>query len=177
MPNVVTKFRHETGMYFLFGTHVIEEIAYVYQLRYDDILLFLWCHYINKYIFKPNYYNIKKTSEALDMLRIELPHSYKHLLRLFIRLHEKGLVNKVGNIYVLDHKSPLLDMLGNKFNAKLWIFDEAMKKEVLPKFRIPMRKTNKRRRGRPYGYRKRRAKKRLFSCRTPFKSKTNTLFK
>lgn len=172
------KFNKDTGMYFLFSTYVIEEVAYIYELRYTDIILFMWCHYCHKYLLNTPYYNFQKIGAILDHIRLEIPHSLPTLKALFVKLHERDLVNKVNGHYLTTDPSKLVTSLTQRLHFRLDAFHLATTKEGgMPQFRHPLKHYKKRRRGRVKGYRKKNPKKIIYTCKVPYKSKTDKLFK
>ena len=172
------KFNKDMGMYFLFSTHVIEETAYVYELRYTDIILFMWCHYSFKYLLRGPYYNFNKIQAILDHVRIEIPHSNMTLKSLFVKLEQRGLVDKINGHYITKDPSPLITALTQRMRFRVESFNVAASKEGgMPEFRHPLKHFKKRRRGRVTGYRKKHKNKIIYTCKVPYKSKTDKLFK
>jgi len=174
----MVKMRRELPVYIMFGTNAIEETAYVYELRYHDVLLFFWVHYIQWYFIKTPTYNLSKIVEILDHVKYELPHSKAVLNRLFNLMLERGIVDKVGDRFVRKDPNALVETVSNRLTAKMRAFEEAtLVKNGMPRFKPAKKRYNKRRRGRPTGWRKKKKDKIVFSCKTKFVSKTDKLFK
>lgn len=177
-PKIV-RFKHDAGMYLLMSNNVIEECAYMYELTYEDIVLFLWVHYLNKAVLQKEYYSITKISQMMDDLRLELSHGNIRITKVLDKMVKRGFVEKVGAHYMTaEEKNELLSSMVQRFSAKIAWLEGAVEHDLKVKFRRVQKRLNPRPRGRPKGYSQRKHKFLVkYTCRVPFKSKTNKLFK
>jgi len=174
----MAKFKSDSSAYFFLSTHIIEESAYIYELRYSDIILFMWAHYINTYLVKSPYYNFSKIDAVLTHIRCEIPHGKPTLIALFNKLYDRKIVEKTGVHYTPIIPCPLIASLTQRLRFKVDAIDKATTREGgMPKFDHPKKRFKKRRQGRVKGWRKKKPNKIIYTCRVPFKSKTDKLFK
>lgn len=179
MPRKIVKFKHDSGMYLLMSNNVIEECAYMYELAYEDIVLFLWVHYLNKAVLQNEYYNVTKISAMMDALKLDNSHGVARVHVVLDKMVKRGFVEKVGNHYMVAKESnELLSSMTQRFSAKISGLETSVEKDLKVHFRRIQKRVNRRPRGRPHGYSQRQHKFKIkYTCRVPYKSKTNKLFK
>jgi hypothetical protein len=105
-------------------------------------------------------------------MRIEARHTPLTLKKLFEKLHERGLVSKMGSKYIVDGKdNKIYYALKYMFSNRIEMFHKATYDPALFGIKWAKQKRyNKRREGRP-------KKGTKYSCRVPYISKTNKLYK
>ena len=179
MARKIIKFKHDSGMYLLMSNNVIEECAYIYELAYEDIVLFLWIHYLNKAVLQKEYYSTTKLFAIMEELKLDISHNIQRITKVLDKMEKRGFVHKIGGHYMaIDEHNELISVMTQRFSAKISGLETAVDKGLRPRFHRLQKRVNRRPKGRPKGYSQRQKKFKIkYTCRIPFKSKTNKLFK
>lgn len=178
MSRKIIKYKHDLGMYLLMSNNAIEEAAYKYELTYEDVVLFLWVIYLHELFIEGNYYQAKRVAKIMDDLRLDIPHSEGRIKRLFIKLYDRKTLKKVGARYLIEDRSsiPIFGTMHSTFIGRLSKLERSIEEGI--SFKWFSKRVNPRPVGRPKGYSQKHKKHTIkYTCRIPFKSKTNQLFK
>ena len=172
MRNRVMRFGGDSPMYLILSNQIIEEVAFMYETRYQDVVMFMYCYLINHYVLKKEWYDFVKTSNLLTAMNIEMKHTPVTLKKLFEKLHERGLVSKMGSKYIVDSQdNKIYYALKYMFSNRIDMFHKATYDPAMFGLKLQKQKRFKKRRvGRP-------KKGTKYSCRVPYISKTNKLYK
>ena len=123
----VSRFRHETALYFLFCDQVMKEVADELGLTRIQVVTFLWVFYINKYIFKNEWIYIDKTIDVIREIDPSYVRTRKTILLTLDKLVAQGLLNKISSHYMLDDAAKgVLQRFTSRFANIAYMFDNAV---------------------------------------------------
>jgi len=136
-------------MYFLFCDRVIKDVCVDIGLSYRDAVVFLWMYYINKFIFRTEFFIVFRTHTLFQRLNLDVKAPLTAMYRVLADLHERGFINRLGEHYLLDHTAGgLLKRFTNKFNERVGDFEYAINnpdtKQIFPKIKDKYYKPRKR---------------------------------
>jgi len=136
----VARFKGEHGIYILFSSEIMDNVARDSKLTVRETKLLLFCYYVSKYIaFSAAIY-----PDLISTLSKELKFNYSsvEIRKALPRLYDLKYINKYGDVYVINRDTQdWLKMFTNQLTYKLHNFnclgfyDSLRKKRNVPLYK------------------------------------------
>ncbi len=117
-----SRFKGEHGMYLLFCSEIIGNVARDAKLTVRETQILLFAYYVSKYIA----YSAALYADLISVISKEVKFNYtsQEIRKLLPKLYDLKLVNKYGDVYVINRDTQdWVKMFTNQLTYKLHNFN------------------------------------------------------